>query len=362
MDDKSEKIFAKEDAEHVFRVDKDAYKRFQIIKAQFSAKKGKAQTWEEFFYQLLSIERKHREFNSWLYTIGMFFITTFILALPVYLGNPIMAIWMMPEFLITGFIVAYIMAYIFTLYPMKGVIPFKDAPPKILEYIDDLSKKAYVNKPIKLMIIDTPEINAMTYSNIKEHRICLTRGIVTAFENGKISGEELMSILGHEIGHIVNLDTLKNSLVLSFVCIFDMIGNTMMFIGKGMVYVSEEEKRDGLFGLFVLLIGWSIYIAGIIQKLIAKLVSVISYKVSRKQEYAADIVGGELTNPEIMTNALQKIVDLGNELVSKQLESLPYSDRWQLEPRNVSWIDKLYDTHPSISDRKNELMKINEYL
>lgn len=63
-----------------------------------------------------------------------------------------------------------------------------------------------------------------------------------------------------------------------------------------------------------------------------------------------------------MANALQKIVDIGNELMTEVLESFPYADRWQIEPSNPSSIDKLFDTHPSIDDRKNILMDINKHL
>jgi Zn-dependent protease with chaperone function len=170
-------------------IDNDIYKRFQIVKAQLSSKTEKKQTWNEFFYELLSIERKYRGLNSWVYTIKMFFITTFILVLPFYLSDPLTALWMMPIFLIIGFIIAYTMTYIYTLYPMKGIVPFDNPPKKILEYISELKEKACVAKPIKLMLVDTPEVNALVYSNIKEHRICLTRGIVDANLNGKIRAQ-----------------------------------------------------------------------------------------------------------------------------------------------------------------------------
>lgn len=369
-EDRNDKIIKdkNDDTVCIFTVDKDVYKRFHIIKAQFSAKKRKSQTWDEFFYELLGIERRYKDFKNWLYTVGMFFITTFILAFPFYLGNPIMAIWMMPIFLIIGFIFAYTIAYIFTLYPMKGMVPFNNPPPKILEHINDLSKKACINKPIKLLISESPEANAMTYSNIKEHKICLTRGTVDAYENGKIDDDELRSILGHEIGHIANLDTLKSMLTLSFVCIFDLLGEAMIFIGRGMGHIGRKVSRNessdtgGIIGLVIIFIGWSMYITGVVQRLIAKAVSAISLKVSRNQEYAADIVGAELTSPETMSNALKKIMDLDKELIIEDIEPLPYSDRWQVEPVNRSWIDKLFDDHPSMKEREEKLMEINKYL
>ena len=74
------------------------------------------------------------------------------------------------------------------------------------------------------------------------------------------------------------------------------------------------------------------------------------------------MVGAELTSPEKMANALQRINALNNELVAKELAELPYADRWQLQPRNPSWIDKLFDTHPPMGERENELRTISKFL
>lgn len=347
-------------------LDNDVYKRFQIVKAQLSFKTEKKQTWNEFFYELLSIERKYRGLNSWVYTIKMFFITTFVLALPFYLSSPLTALWMMPIFLVIGFIIAYTMTYIYTLYPMKGIVPFVNPPKKILEHISELREKACVAKPIKLMLVDTPEVNALVYSNIKEHRICLTKGIVDAYVDGKISDNELKAILGHEVGHIVNLDSLKRMLTLSFVCVFDILGDVYMFLGRGMSKVSKKVGTDsssngGIFWSMFSLFGVFVYYVGVIIKFIAKIVSMISYEISKKHEYAADIIGAELTSPVLMTSALKRIESLDEELVAESLVSLPFADRWQVEPRNQTWIDKLYESHPPMKDRERVLMNIDKY-
>lgn len=101
---------------------------------------------------------------------------------------------------------------------------------------------------------------------------------------------------------------------------------------------------------------------GVIQKLIAKIASILAFHLSRKDEYAADMIGAKLTSPEKMANALQRINTLNNELVAKELAALPYADRWQLQPRNPSWIDKLFDTHPSTEKRDTTLRTIGEFL
>jgi Zn-dependent protease with chaperone function len=60
-----------------------------------------------------------------------------------------------------------------------------------------------------------------------------------------------------------------------------------------------------------------------------------------------------------MASALQRINALNKELVAKELAKLPYADRWQLQPCNPSWIDKLFDTHPPMEKRETELRTIS---
>ena len=64
------------------------------------------------------------------------------------------------------------------------------------------------------------------------------------------------------------------------------------------------------------------------------------------------VLHGDEKYRDEMANALQRISTLNNDLVAKELAKLPYADRWQLQPRNPSWIDKLFDTHPPMEKRQ----------
>lgn len=78
----------------------------------------------------------------------------------------------------------------------------------------------------------------------------------------------------------------------------------------------------------------------------AKLASALSFHLSRKQEFEADDMAVELTHPKEVSAALEKITALNEELLTKELEKLPYADRWQFQLRNTTWVDRLWDTHP----------------
>jgi len=346
----------------------DAYKGVRMLKAEISARKGKALSWDEFFEQLLNRERKERDLTSWLYTLGIFVAITFILMFPLYIGASLAALAMLPVFILIGLIVAFFSAYVLTSWTLRGIKPFENASPEILRSFKELSEKAGLEKPPELMIVETPEINAMAYVSLSGNHVCVTRGLMNAYQNENIGEDELNAVLGHEIGHIRNRDCLKWSFVLSWVSIFDMIGTVCIIVGTAIggigiaLEVGASRDEDRGVGMAMALFGWVLLISGFIQKLIAKVASILAFHLSRKNEHAADMVGAELTSPETMANALQRINTLDKELVAKELASLPYADRWQLQPRNPSWIDKLFDTHPPMGERENELRTISKFL
>ena len=361
---------------------KAAYKGVRMLKAELSAKKGKVLTWDEFFELQLSRERKKQDLTSWLYTVGIFVAITFILMFPLYIGAPLAAMAMLPVFILIGLIVAFFSAYVLTSWTLRGIKPFENTPPEILKSFEELSRKAGLEKHPKLMIAETPEINAMAYVSLSGNQVCVTRGLMNAYQNENIEEEDLNAILGHEIGHIRNRDCLKWSFVLSWISIFDAMGTLLMYIGEGIAGIgvvlagaTEEvvltkvgrgryvaRREGGLIWLAIALLGWMFYVFGVIQKLFCKIASILAFHLSRRHEHAADMVGAELTSPETMANALQRINTLNNELDAKGLAALPYADRWQLQPRNPSWIDKLFDTHPPMEKRETELKIISKFL
>jgi heat shock protein HtpX len=336
-----------------------------MLKAEESAKKGKTLSWDEFFNQLLNRGRKKRDLKSWIYTIGIFVAITFILMIPLYVGAPLAALAMLPVFILIGLMVAFFSAYVLTSWTLRGIKPFDNAPPEVLKSFAELSTMAGLQKEPKLMIAETDEINAMAYVSLSGNRVCVTRGLMNAYQSGKIEEDELNAILGHEIGHIKNRDCLKWSFVLSWVSIFDMVGTVCIFLGTAIsgigiaLGVGASRGEGGIIGLVMALFGWVLLILGFIQKLIAKIASILAFHLSRKHEHAADMVGAELTSPGKMASALQRINALNKELVAKELAKLPYADRWQLQPCNPSWIDKLFDTHPPMEKRETELRTIS---
>jgi len=312
-------------------------------------------------------ERKKEYLMSWLYTFGIFVLITVVLFFPlIFSAEPLKLITLLLGLLLFGFIIALFSAYVLTPWSLgKEMQTFDNAPPEILKSLEELSKKAQIKKVPKLMITETSEINACTYESIFGSRIGVTTGLIDAYQSGRMNKNELEAILGHEIGHIKNKDSLRQGLVLSLISVFQVLGNWCIIIGSvlGVIGVatatiSREEGRST--GIVITIIGVSLLIDGFLMKIIAKIASILSFYHSRKQEYVADQSAAELTSPEITASALQKIKNLNDELVTNVMKSLPYADKWQLQPRNVSWIDKLFDTHPPMEERIQRVRKIAE--
>ncbi|MFQ6071475.1 MAG: hypothetical protein ACE5KT_02080 [Methanosarcinales archaeon] len=175
----------------MFTISDDVHKRVKMLKAKFSAKKRKALTWDEFFELLLNRERKKEQLKSWLYTLGIFVAITFILIPTIVVAlfiEPLAAMSMLLMFLLIGFIVASFSAYVLTPWTLRKIKPFETTPPQVLKSLEELSKKAGLKKVPKLMLAETPEINAMTYASISGNRVCVTRGLMEAYQDGKEGG------------------------------------------------------------------------------------------------------------------------------------------------------------------------------
>jgi VIT1/CCC1 family predicted Fe2+/Mn2+ transporter len=127
-------------------ISEGAYNSVNMLKAKLSAKKGKALSWDEFFKQLISTDRKKENLISWLYTLGIFVTITFIMMFPFFILTPNVAMAMLPVFIVIGLIAAVFSAYVLTPWTLREFKPFENAPQEILKSIEELSKKAEITK------------------------------------------------------------------------------------------------------------------------------------------------------------------------------------------------------------------------
>ena len=302
----------------------------------------------------LSEERK-RKLKDWLYVFAIFLIITLVFfpyLIPFLFQSPKEGFLMLQSFILVGVMVALFSAYILTPLVMRKLKPLND--PEILEILGNISEKAGMKKAPLITMAETPEINAVAYISLFGKRVGITKGLIEAYHKKAISKKELESILAHELGHHKSLDCLKISFAFSIVSFYEAIGYLIIIMGRGIAYMGEYSDEKA--GCASTLLGWSVSLMGYILRIISKIASIFAFHLTRKQEYGADSFGAGLTSPKAMAKALEKIENLNNELTAKEIAGLPYTDRWQLQPVNPSWIDKLFNTHPPTKERIKTLL------
>lgn len=204
--------------------------------------------------------------------------------------------------------------------------------PKIYNMLENLCISRGIAMPA-FEIIDTPALNAFASGlSDKNFKIVLTRGLVE-----RLSDDELESVIGHELTHIMNRDVRLLIISVIFVGIFSFLAQfTFRLLANG-VRIPRREGKGGaglimLVALVVLCIGYVLAL-------------VIRFALSRKREYLADAGSVELTkNPEAMMRALLRIS--GHDEVPRMPQEMQ-----QMCIENSHNFIGLFATHPPIGDR-----------
>ena len=173
----------------------------------------------------------------------------------------------------------------------------KQEAPQFFNVAEEMSIAAGVPMP-RLFVMDTDALNAFaTGTSTHNAAIVATRGLLAT-----LNRDELQGVIGHEMGHIANLDTRYMTIVGVTVgliaLVADMILRTLQWgsINRG----SDRKSNSGGGILIVVLI-----VVAIFAPLAAKAVQMA---VSRQREYLADATSVQFTrNPEGLISALTKI-------------------------------------------------------
>jgi heat shock protein HtpX len=184
--------------------------------------------------------------------------------------------------------------------------PTTDQERQLVNVVEEMAIAASLPRP-RIWIVPDPDPNAFATGIDADHsNVAVTQGLLD------ICGrDELQGVIGHELGHVKNLDvrlmTTLAALVGAVALMHDGMGRLLASgfrMGGGSGGGSRGGKKDGLGQLaIVLVVVWVItwILAPIITQLLAM-------AVSRKREYLADAMGAQFTrNPMALATALQKI-------------------------------------------------------
>ncbi len=207
--------------------------------------------------------------------------------------------------------------------------------------VENLSITAGLPKP-KVYVIQDSVPNAFATGRNKDHSaIAVTTGLLSILEKTELEG-----VIAHELAHVGNKDILLQTIIVVLVGIVTLLSDFFLRItfhgGSG------GDRKDGRIQLILLLVG---VVLAILSPIIA---TIIKLSISRKREFLADATGAMLTRyPEGLASALEKISTYSGKMrnANHATAHLYISNPFGGKEIKVSFLDKLFSTHPPVEER-----------
>ena len=226
----------------------------------------------------------------------------------------------------------------------------REEEPQLHNIVEEMALAAGLPKP-RVLVIETEVPNAFaTGMRTSKAAIGVTRGLLQT-----LTRSELQGVIGHEMGHVANLDTRYMTMVGVTVGLISMVAEialrSMQWGSLGRSRSSSSGKKGGGQAiLFILLI-----VFAILAPIAAKLVQ---FAVSRQREYLADATSVQFTrNPEGLIGALRKLTEAAKPFpgVSGATQHL-----FIVNPLRqfTSRTPALFATHPALEDRIKRLRNL----
>lgn len=223
--------------------------------------------------------------------------------------------------------------------------------PQLHNVVEEMAIAAGMPKP-RVAVIETDALNAFaTGMRSDKAAIGVTRGLLE-----KLDRDELQGVIGHEMGHILNLDIRYMTAVGILVGLIALVSDGFLrarwrpSLGGGSSSGGKSKGGAGIVFIIVLLV---VILAPIAAKL-------VQFAVSRQREYLADATSVQLTrNPLGLIGALRKLEgqkpvrELGNRATQHMFIVNPIRE---FGP-NVS---ALIATHPSTEERIQRLENLGK--
>ncbi len=206
--------------------------------------------------------------------------------------------------------------------------------PELYGVVRELAQYAGLPMP-RVYIMQNPQPNAFATGRNPEHAaVCASTGLLQA-----LSRDELAGVLGHELTHVKNRDTLIMTVAATIGGAISMLAQYMQF---GLLFGGNRDR--GALGAIGALL------AVIVAPLAAMLVQM---SISRSREYAADRGGAKICgHPLWLASALAKIQGYARQIPNEEAESIPATAHmFIINPLSGRGLDNMFSTHPSTENR-----------
>ncbi|MBM3545563.1 MAG: M48 family metallopeptidase [Alphaproteobacteria bacterium] len=310
----------------------------------------------------IAAQRRNRRLTRWL----LYILTSIAMGLGALIGAVLVAQTASTEAELHEYMVpvAIFFALLFGLFSLiwtgislafgdrmlAGIAGAKEATreeePQLHNIVEEMAIAAGLPKP-RVLVIETEIPNAFaTGLRTSRSAIGVTRGLLNS-----LTRSELQGVIGHEMGHIANLDTRYMTIVGVTVGLIALVSE-LALRGLSFGRSSNNDKKGG--GLAAILIVFLIVFA-ILAPIAAKLVQ---FAVSRQREYLADATSVQFTrNPEGLIGALRKLTEAAKPFPGA---SGATQHLFIVNPvrqfTSKTWA--LFATHPALEDRIKRLQNL----
>jgi heat shock protein HtpX len=212
----------------------------------------------------------------------------------------------------------------------------------VRDYVHDvhvLADNAGLPRP-KVYLIQQDQPNAFATGRDPEHAaVAATIGLLNLLDRREICG-----VMGHELTHVKNRDTLTMTVTATIAGAISALANIAFFFGG-------SRDREGGIGP----------IGGILLMILAPIAAaLVQMAISRGREYEADKGGAEISgDPEALASALRKIEAYAASVHNPTAERNPASAQmFIINPLSGHGADNLFATHPATENRVAALLEM----
>ena len=214
--------------------------------------------------------------------------------------------------------------------------------PQLHSIVDELAYRAQLPKP-RVAVVESVSPNAFATGRDKDHAVvAVTTGILRI-----LNRDELMAVLGHELGHVKNHDILISSIAATIAGAITMLAHMLQFAAFFGGFGGRNSDGEGTNPFAAL--------AMIVLAPIAAMM--IQMAISRSREYGADDTGAHIIgDPLALASALEKL-ESGSRQVPLDVNPAA-AHLFIVNPLNGRALASLFSTHPPIADRVKRLRQM----
>ena len=216
----------------------------------------------------------------------------------------------------------------------------EQSAPEFVGIVRELAQRADLPMP-RVYLMDSAQPNAFATGRNPQHAaVCATTGLLNTLNRDEVAG-----VIGHELGHVRNHDTLTMTITATIAGAISMLAQLGMFFGR---------RRDNNSGLGI--------VGSLLMLVLAPLAAmIVQMAISRSREYAADNLGARISGrPDALASALVKISSAAEAVPNDTAESHPATaPLFIVNPLSGRGMDNLFSTHPSTENRVAALDRLS---